>query len=67
MARKELLNNLGHSVSYDDILHIDATWAAGILEANDGYPTVRTNIRKTILLKLPLIMKITVKKTTLSM
>ena len=46
MARKELLNNLGHPVSYDDILHIDATWAAGILEANDGYSTVRTNIRE---------------------
>ena len=36
------LNNLGHSVSYGDILRIDTTWAAGILEANNGYSTVPT-------------------------
>ena len=45
-----LLNNLGHSVSYDilriDILRIDTTWAAGILEANDRYFPVPTNIRE---------------------
>ena len=35
-----LLNNLGHSVSYDDILRIDTTWAAGILEV-----TVPNNIK----------------------
>ena len=41
-----LLNNLGHSVSSDNILHIDTPFAAGILEANDGYSTVPTNIRE---------------------
>ena len=41
-----LLNNLGHSVSYDNILRIDTTWAAGILEANDRYFPVPTNIRE---------------------
>ena len=45
-----LLNNLGHSVSYDilriDILRIDTSWAAGILEANDRYFPVPTNIRE---------------------
>ena len=41
-----LLNNLGHSVSYDNILRIDATSAAGILEPNDGYSTIPTNIRE---------------------
>ena len=40
-----LLNNLGHSLSYDDIVRIDTTCAAGILEVNDGYSTVPTNIR----------------------
>ena len=42
------LNNLGHSVSYDDILRIDTTWVAGICEANNGYSTVSTNIREKI-------------------
>ena len=41
-----LLNNLGHSVSSDNILHVDTPLAAGILEANDGYSTVPTNIRE---------------------
>ena len=39
---KELLNNLGHSVSYN-ILRIDTTLTAGIFEANNGYSTVPTN------------------------
>ena len=39
------MNNLGHSVSYDDIVRIDTTCTAGILEVNDGYSTVPTNIR----------------------
>ena len=43
-----LLNNLRHSVSYGDILSIDTTWAAGILEANDRQSTVPTNIRENI-------------------
>ena len=42
------LNNLGHSVSYGDILRIDTTWVAGICEANDGYSTASTNIRENI-------------------
>ena len=40
------MNILGHSVSYDDIYCVDTSWAAGILEANDGYSTVPTNIRE---------------------
>ena len=59
-----LLNNLGHSVSYDDIVRIDTTCAAGILEVNDGYSTVPTNIREKFLFKPSLIMEITVNKTT---
>ena len=43
-----LLNNLGHSVSYDDILRIDTTCAAGILEDNNEYSTVPTSIRENI-------------------
>ena len=43
-----LLNNLGHSVGYNDILRIDTTWAAGNLEANDGYSAVPINIRENI-------------------
>ena len=58
-----LLNNLGHSVSYDDIVRIDTT-CAGILEVNDGYSTVPTNIREKFLFKPSLIMEITVNKTT---
>ena len=41
-----MLNKLGHSISNDDIQRIYTTWAAGIPEANDGYLTVPTNIRK---------------------
>ena len=59
------LNNLEHSVSYGDVLRIDTTWAAGILEANYGYSTVPTE--KTFLLKRLPIKEITVKKTTLNM
>ena len=43
-----LLINLGHSVGYNDILRIDTTWAAGSLEANDGYSAVPINIRENI-------------------
>ena len=46
-----LLNNLGHSVSYDDIVRIYTTCTAGILEVNDGYSTVPTNIREKILIQ----------------
>ena len=43
-----MLSKLRHSVSYDDIKHIDTSWATGILEANDGYSTVPTIIRENI-------------------
>ena len=43
-----LLNNLRQSVSYEDILRTDTTWAARILEANHGHSTIPTDIRETI-------------------
>ena len=62
-----LLNNFRQSVSYEDILRTDTTWAARILEANHGHSTIPTDIRETIFFKPPLIIEITVKKTTLNM
>ena len=43
-----LLNNFRQSVSYEDILRTDTTWAARILEANHGHSTIPTDIRETI-------------------
>ena len=39
-----ILNNLGHCLSYDDVLRIDTTWASDIIERNDGYATLPTNM-----------------------
>ena len=49
-----MLSKLRHSVSYDDIKHIDTSWATGILEANDGYSTVPTIIRENIFIRCTL-------------
>ena len=38
------LNNLGHSISYDDVLRIDTTWATSILERGEGYATIPSNV-----------------------
>ena len=38
------LNKLGHSLSYDDALRIETTWASGLLEAEEGYTTIPSNI-----------------------
>ena len=38
------LNNLGHCICYDDVLRIDTSWAAGLIEEGDGYATIPTNI-----------------------
>ena len=61
-----LLNNLGHSVGYNDILRIDTTWAAAILKLMMGIPQYQSTLEKTFLLKPPLIMEVTIKKTTLN-
>ena len=37
------LNQLGHSVSYDDIQRIETTWASSKLDSGDGYATLPTN------------------------
>ena len=39
------LNNLGHCISYDDVLRIDTNWASGIIENGDGYATIPSNIK----------------------
>ena len=38
------LNNLGHCISYDDVLRIDTSWASGIIERDEGYATIPTNV-----------------------
>ena len=38
------LNNLGHCVSYDDILRVETTWESNIIESGDGYATIPSNI-----------------------
>ena len=43
---RTLFNNLGHTVSCDDILCINTTRATGILEINNGCSTVPTNFRE---------------------
>ena len=40
-----LLNNLGHCISYDEILRIDTEWAKALLEKYDSYTEVLKNIR----------------------
>ena len=40
-----ILNNLGHCISYDDVLRIDTTWATDIIKSNAGYATLPTNMR----------------------
>ena len=42
------LNNLGHSICYDDVLRIDTSWEMGLVEAGDGYATIPTNIHSNI-------------------
>ena len=39
-----LLHKLGHCVSYDDILRIDTTWATNIIESNEGYAMLPSNM-----------------------
>ena len=39
-----ILNNLGHCISYDEVLRLETCWASGIIEEGDGYATVPTNI-----------------------
>ena len=57
------LNKLGHSLSCDDVLEIETTWANGLLEAERGYTTIASNITPgSHLSKLCLIMVIMVKK-----
>lgn len=38
------LNNLGHCISYDDILRVETTWTSNILGSGDGYATIPSNI-----------------------
>ena len=38
-----LLNNLGHCISYDEILRIDTEWAKTLLEKYDSYTEVIKN------------------------
>lgn len=37
------MNNLGHSISYDDVQRIETTWASSIIELGDGYATLPSN------------------------
>ena len=39
------LNSLGYSISYDDVLRIETTWANQILSSGDGYATIPSNIK----------------------
>lgn len=38
------LNNLGHCISYDDVLRIETSWAEGLIEEGDGYAMIPSNI-----------------------
>lgn len=38
------INNLGHCISYDDLLRIETSWCEEILAAGDGYATIPSNI-----------------------
>ena len=40
------LNNLGHCISYDDVLRIETTWTEEIIAAGDGYATIPSNIKR---------------------
>ena len=42
------LNSLGHSISYDDVLRIETTWATEVMESGDGYATIPSNISSNI-------------------
>ena len=37
------LNNLGHSISYDDVQRIETTWASSIIDSGEGYATLPSN------------------------
>ena len=39
------LNNLGHCISYDDVLRIETTWTDEIVDAGDGYATIPSKIK----------------------
>ena len=43
------LNNLGHSLCYDEVLQIEANCASNILEKGDGFATLPTNLSKFFL------------------
>ena len=38
------LSNLGHCISYDDLLRIETSWAEGLTEEVDGYAMIPSNI-----------------------
>ena len=40
------LNNLGHSICYDEVLRIETRWASDILEKGDGFATLPSNLSK---------------------
>ena len=42
------LNNLGHSISYDDVLRIETTWASDIIDSGAGFATIPHNIKPNI-------------------
>lgn len=49
LRSKELityLNNLDHSIWYEEVLRIEATWASNILEKGDGSAALPTNLSK---------------------
>lgn len=45
------LNNLGHSICYDEVLQADATWASNILEKGDGFAKLPKNLSKFFLMQ----------------
>ena len=40
------LNNLGHSIRYDEVLRIETNWASKIIKNGDGCATLPSNIGK---------------------
>ena len=57
-----LLNKLGETVNYHEVLATDAYWAEQIIERGDGYATIPTNIVLVNLPKQHLLMQTMVKK-----
>ena len=42
------LNNLGHCISYDDVLRIETTWVTALVEEGEGYATIPTNVKPNL-------------------